>query len=254
MREDGPSLTARGVAAYRLGFERLAVPFGDRASDERLARDVVGSLEFPRSEPLARYLDGRTRFFDWIVIDGLDRGVTQVAVIAAGYDGRSLRYAKPGTRWFEVDHPATQADKRGRLERLGIDVGHVGFIALDLTDGGVDTALAESGWDPAAASLILCEGLTVYLDPQVLQTLLDDLRAISSAQTQLAVSFGVQVTEADQLARRRLLYAAIAALGEPARNAVTAEDAEPMLAGAGWRAVEVSEPARRAGFVLAGPA
>jgi Phosphotransferase enzyme family len=41
MREGRPSVTARRVAAYRLGFDRLAAGFGDPAADERLAADVA---------------------------------------------------------------------------------------------------------------------------------------------------------------------------------------------------------------------
>jgi len=60
------------------------------------------------------YIRARTAFFDRVVVSAIDRGVAQVVIGGAGYDGRAFRYAKPGVRWFEVDHPATQADKRAR--------------------------------------------------------------------------------------------------------------------------------------------
>ena len=109
MREGEPSPTAQRVAAYRLGYERLPAPFGDPAADERLARDVAGSLTFDQHEAMGRYLRWRTAFFDRVVVNALARNVLQVATIGAGYDGRSLRYAKPGVRWFEVDHPPLSA-------------------------------------------------------------------------------------------------------------------------------------------------
>ena len=67
----------------------------------------------------------RTALIDRVVVNGLERGVAQVAAIAAGYDGRALRYAKPGVRRFEVDHPATQADKRERLNRLHVETSPI---------------------------------------------------------------------------------------------------------------------------------
>ena len=79
------------------------------------------------------YLAARTTFFDRVVVSAIDRGVRQVVVGAAGYDGRALRYAKPGVRWFEVDHPASQRDKLARLERLGIAVSGVRFAEADFT-------------------------------------------------------------------------------------------------------------------------
>ena len=54
MREYAPSATARRVAAYRLGFERLTVSYGDPAADEALARDVAGSAPAGGSEAMTR--------------------------------------------------------------------------------------------------------------------------------------------------------------------------------------------------------
>jgi methyltransferase (TIGR00027 family) len=254
MRDGEPSLTARFVAAYRLGFEREPAPFGQPSADERLARDLAGELALPQSEPLARYLRGRTAFFDRVVTGALARGVPQIAVIGAGYDGRSLRYAKPGVRWFEVDHPATQADKRVRLDRSGIAVSHISFVALDLNDRGLDSALVRSGWDAGATSLVLCEGLAVYLGAAALEAMFADLRAIAGVGTRLAVSLPPPAPGPERLARGERLRAAIAALGEPARNALSAEETAEMLAATGWRPADVSERAQQAGFVLATPA
>jgi hypothetical protein len=95
MREGTPSATAQRVAGYRVAFEREPTPFGDPSADDLLAQDVVGSLQFTPRERMARYLKARTAFFDRVVINGLGRGVSQIACVGAGYDGRSLRYAKP---------------------------------------------------------------------------------------------------------------------------------------------------------------
>src|SRR6266567_2928546 len=119
MEDGGPSVTARRVAARRLGFARVATDYGDPAADEALSADVAAGQVVPANR-MHDYLAARTSFFDRTVVGAIDRGVQQVVVGAAGYDGRAFRYAKPGVRWFEVDHPATQRDKLERLERLGI--------------------------------------------------------------------------------------------------------------------------------------
>jgi len=246
-----PSLTAARVAAYRLTFERLRVPFGDSAADERLAQDVARSIQFTPSERMARYLRARTAVFDRVLVGALQREVTQVACVGAGYDGRSLRYAKPGARFFEVDHPATQEDKRARLKRLSLDVSQVEFIVTDLNDGGgLDAALLEAGWDPDASSLMLCEGAAIYLETAALGALLEDLRALAGVGTRLAISLPLDATDADHRAQLRT---AIAAIGEPARNTLSAHDAISMLTAARWRRVEVSERSSRAGLVVAAP-
>ena len=130
MQAGQPSVTAQRVAAQRLTFDRVPAPYGDPAADDTLARDVAAAVS---GEPgrMSDYLRARTRFFDRAVTGALARGCPQAVIGAAGYDGRALRYAKPGVRWFEVDHPVTQQDKRARLQRLGIEAGHIGFVAAD---------------------------------------------------------------------------------------------------------------------------
>jgi methyltransferase (TIGR00027 family) len=253
MRAGSPSATAQRVAAYRLGFDRLTAAFGDPAADERLARDVAGPMAFDHSESMARYLRGRTSFFDRVIVSALDRDVGQVAVVGAGYDGRALRYAKPGVRWFEVDHPDTQRDKRARLDRLGIAAPHITFLAWDLRDAGLAAALAASGFQPDAPSLVVCEGVVVYLDKPVLEALLGELRAVAATGTRLALSLAVSLHSPERSVRRERFEAAVAALGEPARSLLSADDAGELLTAARWRATDISERARRAGFVVAAP-
>ena len=253
MREGEGSPTAQRVAAYRLGFDRLPAPFGDPGADDRLARDVAGSISFEQREDMGRYLRWRTAFFDRVVLRALERNVVQVATVAAGYDGRSLRYARPGVRWFEVDHPDTQANKRLRLDRLGIDASHITFIGIDLAHEAVSAALIAGGWDPDAPSVMLCEGLSVYLEADVFEALLGELRAVATVGTRLAMSLSIQVHGPDEVARRARFEEVVAALGEPARNRLDPDSAAEMLAATRWRAVDVSERAGRAGFVVAAP-
>ncbi|HTN78423.1 MAG TPA: class I SAM-dependent methyltransferase, partial [Acidimicrobiales bacterium] len=121
MEPGSPSITAQKVALQRLTFERVPAPYGDPGADIALASDVAAGSVVDGESRLSTYLAARTVFFDRVVVGAIDRGVTQAVIVGAGYDGRALRYAKDGVSWFELDHPATQGDKRARLDRLGID-------------------------------------------------------------------------------------------------------------------------------------
>jgi methyltransferase (TIGR00027 family) len=253
MREGTPSVTARQVAAYRLSCDRLAAPFGDPAADDRLARGVAGPMA-PDSDRMARYLRGRTAFFDRVVVNALEHGAAQVAVIGAGYDGRALRYARPGVRWFEVDHPATQRDKRARIGHLGIETPHITFLEHDLRHSGLAGALTGAGYDRDAPSLMTCEGVAVYLDEAVLEHLLRELRAVAATGSRLAVSARTPVTSPAGRYLRERFDTAVAALGEPALNSLSADGVRALLAATGWRATGIPERSRQAGFVLAAPA
>ncbi|MCU1600044.1 MAG: hypothetical protein JWO22_753, partial [Frankiales bacterium] len=159
MEQGRASETARRVAAQRLTFDRLPGS-GDAAADEALHRDVADGLGWVPT-PMTRYLAARTRFVDAAVTGWSG---PQVVALGAGYDGRSLRYS--GARWWELDHPATQADKLARLSRLGIRTDAV-FVAADFL---VDD-LALPGHDAALPTLFVCEGVLAYLpDPARLLT------------------------------------------------------------------------------------
>jgi methyltransferase (TIGR00027 family) len=232
MEDGGPSATARRVAAHRLGFTRVATDYGDPAADEALAADVVDGITVPASR-MHDYLAARTAFFDRAVTGVIDRGGRQIVTGAAGYDGRALRYASPGVRWFEVDHPATQRDKLGRLERLGIAAPGVRFVEADFTRDPVAGRLRAAGLDPDEPSLFLLEGVAVYLEAAVLESVLDQFRQVAAPGSQLAISVSGARAVGDDAARARF-QAAVAAMGEPVRSTFAAGQAEALLARTGW--------------------
>ncbi len=215
MDDGGPSQTARRVAAHRLGFSRVPAAYGVPGADEALAADVAAGLVAPANR-MHDYLAARTSFFDRTVVGAIDRGVRQVVVGAAGYDGRAFRYAKPGVSWFEVDHPATQRDKLERLQRLGIAAPHVRFVEADFTRDQVADRLRAAGLEAGVPSLFLLEGVAVYLEPAVLETVLEQFRQVAALGSRLAISVSLS-REHDEGARARF-QAAVAALGEPARS------------------------------------
>ena len=249
----GPSQTARRVAAHRLGFSRVPVAYGDPAADEALTADVAVGHDAPANR-MHDYLAARTAFFDRAVTGAIDRGVRQIVIGAAGYDGRAFRYAKPGVRWFEVDHPATQRDKLQRLERLGIVASHVRFVEADFTQDPVADRLRAAGLDAAAPALFLLEGVAVYLEPAVLESVLEQFREVAAPGSRLAMSVSLSSVLGD--AARARFQAAVAALGEPARSTLSAAEAEALLARTGWQtdqqtAAARSDRLRPAGLLLA---
>jgi methyltransferase (TIGR00027 family) len=247
MKEGSASHTARVVAAHRLTYDRVAAGYGDPAADEALSRDVADGLT-PGSTRIREYLRVRTAFFDRMVVNAVDRGVTQVVTGGAGYDGRAFRYARPGTRWFEVDHPATQADKRARLARLGLDASPIAFIPADFTADPVAGPLRDAGLDPARPALFLFEGVAVYLDRPVIERVLAEFREATTAGSILVSSVS---TSTSTPASRARFQARVAALGEPARTVLTVADAAGLLAAAGWEVREASDGQRSAGLLLA---
>lgn len=249
MREGSASQTARHVAAHRLAYERIQTPYGDAAADLALARDVADGTRVERNR-MHDYLRARTAFFDRTVVNAVDAGMEQIVVGAAGYDGRAYRYAREGVAWFEVDHPATQADKLERLRRLGIGARHVRFVAADFAHAPVASLLADAGLDKRRPALFLLEGVAVYLERQVLERLLGQLRQVTTDGGLLAISLSLT---RDTRARERFL-ATVAAMGEPVRSVLAPQEAPALLAAQGWRVTKGGGQPGSPGLLLAGAA
>ena len=247
MKDGTASRTARSVAAHRLEYARVAADYGDLAADEALTADVAGGLP-PNHNRMHEYLRGRTAFFDRAVVDSIDAGLRQVVIGGAGYDGRALRYARPGVRWFEVDHPATQADKLERLTRLAIDTRHIRFIPADFTTDPIAAPLIAAGLDAARPALFLLEGVAVYLDQPVLERVLSEFRAVSAVGDQLAISVSVATSTSQT---RALFQDRVAALGEPARSEFSQDQARELLAATGWALRDGTERQQDLGLLVA---
>jgi methyltransferase (TIGR00027 family) len=80
----------------------------------------------------------------------------QVVVIAAGYDSRSWRMACAGVTFFEVDQPATQADKRAKAPE-----GGPVYVTADHRPPAADE-LAEVGFRSQEPTAFTVEGLTTH--------------------------------------------------------------------------------------------
>jgi methyltransferase (TIGR00027 family) len=203
------SQTAQRVAAIRAGFDRPTTPEGDGNAQRRLCAGMGAPARAPWLRP---HLLARTRFFDDVTLAAIARGVGQVVILGAGYDDRALRFRAPGVRFFELDHAATQADKRRRLVGGGLRTDRLELIAADF--GGHDEVgalLARAGHDTERDTLFICEGLLVYLDEPAIVTLLTALAARASAASTLAASLAIHPAELDPKsvaaaanARRRL--------------------------------------------------
>jgi methyltransferase (TIGR00027 family) len=235
MIEGRPSETAQRVASHRLAFERVATDYGNAAADMALATDVAGWPQHGMSAGrMHDYLRVRTAFFDRAVVGALERGFTQIVIGAAGYDGRALRYAKPGVTWFEVDLPSTQHDKIARLRRLEIGTGHVRYVEADFASDPVAERLLAAGLSPSSSCLFLLEGVAVYLERGVLERALRQFHQAAGPDSRLVISMSIDSDAHDPEARSRFREA-VAEIGEPALLTLELAEAIELLASSGWQ-------------------
>src|SRR5579863_1676747 len=191
MDAGAPSRTSQAVALTRAGMGRPHTPQGDPDAQRRLCAGMA-PLRRPRTAIFAR-----TRFFDEQVLAAISAGTGQVVICGAGYDDRALRFRSPGVRFYELDHPATQADKRRRLQYLGADLRDVTLRSADFRVDDAAAVLAGAGHDPDQPTLFLCEGLLIYLDAVVIGRLLNGLRSRAGGGSVLAASVATHAAGLD---------------------------------------------------------
>ena len=112
------------------------------------------------------YVLARTRYIDDFLVESLAPEVRQVLVLGAGFDSRAYRFADRlrGTRVFEVDHPATSAIKRRKVEAIfGGVPDHVALVPVDFNRDRLGDALERAGFRAGLRSIVLWEGTVPYL-------------------------------------------------------------------------------------------
>jgi methyltransferase (TIGR00027 family) len=187
----GPSRTGQAVALMRAEMARPHTPDGDPDAQRRLCAGMRPTG--------ARYpgIVARTRYFDAALLTALGAGVRQVVICGAGYDDRALRFRSPGVRYFELDHPLTQADKASLLVAMGADTHDLTMAAADFGDRNVAGVLDRSGHDAAQTTLFFGEGLLVYLDRATGDALLTGLRSRAAPGSRLVVSLATHPAGVD---------------------------------------------------------
>ncbi len=235
----GPSVTARAVALGRSRLIRPQTPTGNPRAEKRLYGELGGPLWWPVAARWQRRVAARTRFFDTVTLATIEAGVTQVVVVGAGYDGRALRFAAPGVRFLEVDHQATQSDKRRRLEALCVRSEAITYVPHDLRHGNLPNELGAAGHDSERATLFICEGLLLYLTLSVIDELLRDLRLCAGPESWLAFSAGECLAGAPAAAGARVDFQrlVLAIIGEPRRSDFEPGQLDEVLRRAGWSIV-----------------
>jgi methyltransferase (TIGR00027 family) len=228
------------VAAYR--GRASAAP--DPICDDPWALRLAG----PEGEALSRRWDEhspsmelwmglRTRYLDDCVNRALDRGVRQVVILGAGLDTRAARLAREGVRFFEVDQPASQADKRERLSRFAdYPHGAATFVPCDFERDDFLALLVSAGLNPSSPACLVWEGVIYYLYEEAARSTLTRIAAELHPGSLLCFDYlnsrmaksSPRLRDAD-----RAMKGIVEELGEPMHFGI--DDPTPLMAECGYR-------------------
>jgi methyltransferase (TIGR00027 family) len=161
--DDPPAILSDTVALLLLD------PGADRA-----IRDNADRFHTPASRTLRCDVVVRSRFAEDRLEEAVRRGVRQYVILGAGLD--TFAYRAPAwardLRIFEVDHPASQADKQARQKRAGIATPpNALYVAADLEAGDLASVLRTAGIDAAQPTFFACLGVLIYLSDAAADTI-----------------------------------------------------------------------------------
>jgi len=180
----------------------------------------------------------RKSFCESQVRDGIGAGASQVLVLGAGYDTMGWRLAPefPGVDFFEIDHPATAHLKAKGIGAMG-PRRNLHLLAEDLGKRQlVDVLHADDVWNPTASTVIVAEGLLMYLPPEAVGALFDQCAAISGASSRITFSYVGTRSDGrpDAGPWTRLVLWILEAGGEPWLWSIQPSELGTFLSGHGW--------------------
>jgi methyltransferase (TIGR00027 family) len=183
MQQGQASVTALGAAGPRAAHQVLerGVVFADPLALRILGQDADDAItlakERPERRPLRLFIAMRGRFAEDSARRAIANGVGQILVLGAGLDTFAYRLeATHDLRIFELDHPATQAEKRRRFMEAQIaEPAHLAYVAHDFEGGSMTAALRAAGLDPDRGAFVLWLGVTPCLTEEALFATLGEL-------------------------------------------------------------------------------
>lgn len=198
-----PSRTARAAATLRaLAANDESIKGPDSLAELFLPEDLRGVLKDPVARDLAfsnriipgmyEFMIARTAFFDEIVEKAFLNEMPQVVFLGAGYDSRSYRFSKllVSTRIFELDAGPTQLRKREVLKEAGIKIPRqVAYVPVNFISEDFIEVLGPAGFNSGSRTLFVWEGVTYYLDRQVIDHTLKTIKSNTPAGSSVCFDY-----------------------------------------------------------------
>jgi methyltransferase (TIGR00027 family) len=144
------------------------------------------------TSPYRAAIVARARFIEDLVIEQVDRGVTQYVILGAGLDTFAQRRSDIASRLhvFEVDQPAPQAWKRSRLIELGWGIpAWLQLVPVDFEAGDSWwSKLVDAGFDADRPAVVVSTGVSMYLTKDANSTALRQMARLAPGST-LAMTY-----------------------------------------------------------------
>jgi len=248
MQPGQPSFTALRAAAHRAQHQTLdgGSIFADPVAGRILGQtpeSVFGEAgDSPSRRGMRLLIAARSRIAEDALAAAHARGARQYVVLGAGLDSFACRNPHPDLTVFEVDHPATQAWKRERLDAAGL-APKVTFAPTDFERETLAEGLARAGFDTGAPAVFAWLGVVPYLTREAVLATFAFIATIPGAEVVFDHGEPRSAYPADQQAAAEARLAAMRRLGEPWITFFTPPEIAAELTALGFSEVEDFGPA-----------
>ena len=206
-KDIAPESTAARVALWRaLHLEADAAPpvladdIGLKLLDPPDDWRERGDMDPTFTRPFRASIVARARFIEDLVIEQVQRGVSQYVILGAGLDSFAQRHASLASSLtiFEVDRPGPQRWKHDRLIALGYGVQDwLRFVPVDFEAGqSWREALLRHDFDASRPAVIVSTGVSMYLSREANAATLREVSSFAPGST-LAMTFLLPLEMAD---------------------------------------------------------
>lgn len=215
-------------AAHQL-FDRPLV-FEDALALAIIGREAEAELRHGQdwhghaAPGLRAFIAARSRQTEDLLAQAAGRGIEQYLVLGAGLGTYGYRQSqsRPPLSVFEVDHPATQAWKRARLEEAGIAIPpHVFHGPVDFEREPIEAGFRNSVYDFEKPAFVAWLGVTPYLSREAVMATLGFVVSRLGKGSELVFDYAEPVNDESDPSRRArfdALSASVARAGEPFRT------------------------------------
>ena len=227
MTERKASDTAQGVAVLRAVHQLIDEP--PKILDDPVIVRILGeatrariqdhpeNYQIPHRRALRAQVLIRSRFSEDRLADAVMRGVRQFVILGAGMD--TFAYRQPNwsrdLQIFEVDHPASQREKRRRLDASGISIqANLEFVEIDFERDSIHSALERSRFNFNQPAYFSCLGVLMYLTVTAIDAIFRFVASMPPS-SEIVFSFANKRLESDLSDRPSIIERNAEAKGEP---------------------------------------
>lgn len=176
---------------------------------DEIAEKIVGDKDWRNrwdmnsdfSKTMRAMIVKRARFIEDLVIEEIQKGVSQYVILGAGLDTFSQRHPDLASKIdvYEIDRPGLQEWKRQRLTELGYTIGaKLHFVPVDFeAQKSWMEELVNAGFDASRPAIVASSGQAMYLTKEWNQSTLNQVARFVPGST-FVMSFLISPEELEE--------------------------------------------------------